>query len=45
MKAGGNDIVFTASEVPSDVVAKMETKRAAIKAGTFTVPVNPKEPA
>jgi len=45
MKAGGNDIVFTASDVPPDVVAKMETRRAAIKAGTFVVPVDPKEPA
>jgi basic membrane lipoprotein Med (substrate-binding protein (PBP1-ABC) superfamily) len=45
MKEGGNDIVFTAAAVTPDAIAKMEAKRTAIKAGTFTVPVDPKEPA
>ncbi|MFO1151861.1 MAG: BMP family protein [Alsobacter sp.] len=44
MKEGGNDIVFEKSMVPADTVAKMEAKRAAIKAGSFTVPVDPAEP-
>jgi basic membrane protein A len=44
MKMGGNDIVFQTSMVPADAVAKMEAKRAAIKAGSFTVPVDPAEP-
>jgi basic membrane lipoprotein Med (substrate-binding protein (PBP1-ABC) superfamily) len=44
MKEGGNDIVFEKSAAPADVVAKMEVKRAAIKAGSFTVPVDPAEP-
>jgi basic membrane lipoprotein Med (substrate-binding protein (PBP1-ABC) superfamily) len=44
MKRGGNDIVYQASMVPADAVAKMEAKRTAIKAGDFTVPVDPAEP-
>lgn len=45
MKEGGNDLVFTASAVSPEAVAKMEARRAAIKAGSFTVPMNPAEPA
>ncbi len=45
MKYGGNDIVFTKETVSAEAVAKMEEKRAAIKAGSFTVPIDDKEPA
>lgn len=45
MKTGGNDIQFTASMVPAEAVGPMEEKRAAIKAGTFEVPINMDEPA
>jgi basic membrane protein A len=44
MKEGGNDIVFTASAVSPDAAAKMEAKRAAMKAGSFVVPLDPSEP-
>jgi basic membrane protein A len=44
MKAGGNDIVFVDSMVDPASVGPMKAKREAIKAGTFTVPVNPAEP-
>ncbi len=40
MKEGGNDVVFTASAVSPEAAAKMQAKRAAIKAGSFTVPVD-----
>ncbi len=44
MKEGGNDIVFTESMVIADTIPAMQAKREAIKAGTFTVPVDPSEP-
>jgi basic membrane lipoprotein Med (substrate-binding protein (PBP1-ABC) superfamily) len=44
MKMGGNDIVFDASLLPAAALAPMEEKRKAIKAGTFTVPVDKSEP-
>lgn len=44
MAKGGNDIVFSADKVPAEAVKAMEEKRAAIKAGTFTVPIDKSEP-
>jgi hypothetical protein len=44
MKAGGNDVVFSKTMVAPESIAAMEAKRDAIKAGSFTVPVDPKEP-
>ena len=44
MKEGGNDIVFVKDAAPADVVAKMEARRAEIKAGTFKVEPKPQEP-
>ena len=45
MNMGGNDIVYDASMVPAPAVGPMEAKRAAIKAGTFKVPVDNAVPA
>ncbi|KQT85623.1 BMP family protein [Aurantimonas sp. Leaf443] len=45
MKMGGNDIVFDASLTPAEAVPAMEEKRAAIKSGAFTVPVDNTEPS
>lgn len=45
MKDGGNDIVYVADAAPAEAVAAMEAKRAAIKSGTFEVPINMDEPA
>lgn len=44
MKEGGSDIVYVEGAAPAEAVAAMEEKRAAIKAGTFEVPVNMEEP-
>ncbi|MDT6941394.1 BMP family protein [Brucella pseudogrignonensis] len=44
MKEGGNDIVYVKGSAPADVEAKMEARRAEIKAGTFKVEPNPAEP-
>ncbi|MCX2697583.1 MULTISPECIES: BMP family protein [Ochrobactrum] len=44
MKEGGNDIVYVKGVAPADVEAKMEARRAEIKAGTFKVEPNPAEP-
>jgi len=44
MKAGGNDVIFVESMVPAAAIAPMQAKRAAIKSGSFTVPLDPKEP-
>jgi Uncharacterized ABC-type transport system, periplasmic component/surface lipoprotein len=44
MKHGGNDILFVESEVPAEALAAMEEKRAAIKAGTFEVPIDETQP-
>ncbi len=44
MKEGGNDIVYSEGMVPTDAIGPMEDVRAAIKAGTFIVPVNMEAP-
>ncbi|MBB3950000.1 basic membrane lipoprotein Med (substrate-binding protein (PBP1-ABC) superfamily) [Aureimonas jatrophae] len=44
MKTGGNDIQFDTAQVPTEAVGPMEERRAAIKAGTFEVPMNMSEP-
>lgn len=44
MKQGGNDIIYTKSLVVADSIAPMEAKRAAIRSGGFTVPVDASEP-
>ncbi|WP_108484994.1 BMP family protein [Oceaniglobus ichthyenteri] len=44
MKEGGNDIKYSESMVPAEAIGAMEEARAAIKAGTFEVPVNMEEP-
>lgn len=44
MKEGGNDIVYVKGVAPAEVEAKMEARRAEIKAGTFKVEPNPAEP-
>ncbi|WP_245866471.1 BMP family protein [Oceaniglobus roseus] len=44
MKEGGNDIEFAPDMVPEDAIGPMEEVRAAIKAGTFEVPVDMSEP-
>ncbi|MCL7998899.1 BMP family protein [Brucella sp. 21LCYQ03] len=44
MKEGGNDIVYVKGSAPAEVEAKMEARRAEIKAGTFKVEPNPAEP-
>jgi len=44
MKEGGNDIVYVKGAAPADVEAKMEARRAEIKAGTFKIEPNPAEP-
>lgn len=45
MKHGGNDIVFTEDMVAASSVPAMQAKRAAIKAGSFVVPVDHSQPA
>ena len=45
MKHGGNDIIYVEAEVPAEAIAVMEAKRAEIRAGTFEVPIDDKEPA
>lgn len=45
MAEGGNDILYVADMVPAAAIGPMEEVRAAIKAGTFEVPVNFDEPA
>ncbi|GLU28445.1 BMP family protein [Brucella sp. NBRC 12950] len=44
MKEGGNDIVYVKGSAPAEVEAKMEARRAEIKAGTFKIEPNPAEP-
>ena len=44
MTKGGNDIVFDSTLVPAALVGPMEAKRAAIKAGTYTVVIDKTEP-
>jgi basic membrane lipoprotein Med (substrate-binding protein (PBP1-ABC) superfamily) len=44
MKEGGNDIVYVKGVAPAEAEAKMEARRAEIKAGTFKVEPNPAEP-
>lgn len=45
MKYGGNDVLFDTAAVSAEAVAAMEAKRAAIKDGSFTVPIDETEPA
>ncbi|WP_265519365.1 BMP family protein [Nitratireductor luteus] len=45
MKDGGSDIVYVAEAAPTEAVAAMEGRRAAIKAGEFEVPIDMEEPA
>ena len=44
MKYGGNELIFVAEDVPAEAIPAMEAKRAAIKAGTFEVPIDANEP-
>jgi len=44
MKEGGNDIVYVKGVAPAEAEAKMEARRAEIKAGTFKVEPNPADP-
>jgi len=44
MQAGGNDVIFVEDMVPAAAIAPMLAKRSAIKSGSFTVPLDPKEP-
>lgn len=44
MKEGGNDILYVKGVAPAEAEAKMEARRAEIKAGTFTVKPNADEP-
>lgn len=44
LKEGGSDIIFVKGVAPAEAEAAMETKRAEIKAGSFTVPQNMAEP-
>ncbi|QWK79383.1 BMP family protein [Ochrobactrum sp. BTU1] len=44
MQEGGNDIVYVKGSAPAEVEAKMEARRAEIKAGTFKIEPNPAEP-
>ncbi|OSP55995.1 BMP family protein [Pseudoruegeria sp. SK021] len=45
MKDGGNDILFVPEMVPAEAIGPMEEVRAAIKAGTFEVPIDLSEPS
>ncbi|MGH6762066.1 MAG: BMP family protein [Phyllobacterium sp.] len=40
MKEGGSDIVYVKGSAPAEAEAKMEARRAEIKAGTFDVPMD-----
>lgn len=44
MKYGGNELIFVPDQVPADAVPAMEEKQAAIKAGSFEVPIDETEP-
>jgi hypothetical protein len=44
MQAGGNDVIFVENMVPAAAIPPMQAKRSAIKSGSFTVPLDPKEP-
>lgn len=45
MEHGGNALIFDEEQVPSDAIPVMQARQAEIEAGTFTVPINPDEPA
>lgn len=45
MRYGGNEVVYAPDLVPIEAVAQVATRREAIKAGEFTVPVDDSEPA
>jgi basic membrane lipoprotein Med (substrate-binding protein (PBP1-ABC) superfamily) len=44
MKYGGNELLYVKDMVPADAVPAMEEKQAAIKAGSFSVPIDETEP-
>ena len=44
MARGGNDVLFDKQLVPAAAIEQMMAKRAAIKAGSFKVPVNDTKP-
>lgn len=44
MKEGGSDIVYVKGVAPADAEARMEARRAEIKAGKFEVPIMMDEP-
>jgi basic membrane protein A len=44
MKAGGNDILYTAAGLAPDAIATMEAKRKEMKSGAFVVALDPSEP-
>lgn len=44
MKHGGAELVYTKDGIPADSIAAMEAKQAAIKAGSFEVPLDMTEP-
>ena len=44
MKHGGNELVYTKDNIPADAIAAMEAKQAAIRAGSFEVPIDLTEP-
>jgi len=44
MKEGGNDIVYVKGVAPAEAEAKMEARRAEIKAGKFEYKPNAAEP-
>lgn len=44
MRHGGNELVFQPEMVPNEAIAPVETRRSAIEAGEFEVPVDTTEP-
>jgi basic membrane lipoprotein Med (substrate-binding protein (PBP1-ABC) superfamily) len=44
MKHDGAELVYVKDGIPTDAIAAMEAKQAAIKAGQFEVPINMSEP-
>ncbi|WP_308916007.1 BMP family protein [Jannaschia sp. LMIT008] len=45
MAHGGNELAFVEAMVPADAIPAMEERRAAIRSGAFTVPIEADEPA
>lgn len=44
MKYGGNELIYVKDMVPADALPAMEAKEAAIKDGSFEVPIDANEP-